>query len=681
MQKYSISFAILFLSTLMLNAQSTMIAFNPDCMQEFTYQVNQESNGNFYVGSDKQYMLETERGDKVYLKIAQTPQSSLTEMPPNALACTALSVDEIMVKKINDRTSAYYLLIPDGKFIYNYPIVEATYLFSNANKISFTSKDIAFDYVMNSDSKKNLAKNGSKAKVYLTSTNSAVCPSQFTFEAKTKNKDRKFQTLTLTPGLGVFKYNVAKKKKELAYNGEELVTVDGFNMDRYMDAVCNNYVDILRQEKAGNAVAENDKKMNKDKSKEKADEVTTSEAQKNPYQQNNNSDFLNNSDEIATYDYDKSSVVTYSTTPKQRQYSDGRIISSTDENSSRVSTSGKNSKVKVYSNTQPSQTTTTYSSDVVRNQPSQVITSNSSIVEGTYTQVSKCGHIYKDLNKNVFFDKNTGKLANVECGGITYRNGFAITRNSNIASTNTSSTVVSNTTSRPATVVNNYDYSDYSTSDRDMGTHTYGEPAVHSAPTTYSTTISSDGCPEDSSEGVHVVQKGETLYRIASYYNISINDLKKLNGLENNSIRRCQRLVYNGNATNTNNSSYAVATSVSSTNEVHVVAKGETLYRISKKYGVSVSDLKEMNGILDNNIHVGQKLVLGNGYTESFTAKGTSYIEPVNRASSNTKIHVVKKGETLYRISKMYNTPISTIKELNELESNVISNGQTLLVE
>jgi LysM repeat protein len=42
----------------------------------------------------------------------------------------------------------------------------------------------------------------------------------------------------------------------------------------------------------------------------------------------------------------------------------------------------------------------------------------------------------------------------------------------------------------------------------------------------------------------------------------------------------------------------------------HTVAKGETLYRISKDYGVSVQDLKEWNRLADNTIHVGQKLIV-----------------------------------------------------------------------
>lgn len=44
----------------------------------------------------------------------------------------------------------------------------------------------------------------------------------------------------------------------------------------------------------------------------------------------------------------------------------------------------------------------------------------------------------------------------------------------------------------------------------------------------------------------------------------------------------------------------------------HTVAKGETLYRLSKQYGVSVQDLKTWNNLVDNTIQVGQRLVVNN---------------------------------------------------------------------
>jgi len=44
----------------------------------------------------------------------------------------------------------------------------------------------------------------------------------------------------------------------------------------------------------------------------------------------------------------------------------------------------------------------------------------------------------------------------------------------------------------------------------------------------------------------------------------------------------------------------------------HTVAKGDTLYRLSKQYGVTVDDLKAWNNLVDNTIHVGQEIIVSN---------------------------------------------------------------------
>ncbi len=44
--------------------------------------------------------------------------------------------------------------------------------------------------------------------------------------------------------------------------------------------------------------------------------------------------------------------------------------------------------------------------------------------------------------------------------------------------------------------------------------------------------------------------------------------------------------------------------------DFHTVATGDTLYRLSKQYGVTVDDLKVWNNLADNTIHVGQQIVV-----------------------------------------------------------------------
>lgn len=87
--------------------------------------------------------------------------------------------------------------------------------------------------------------------------------------------------------------------------------------------------------------------------------------------------------------------------------------------------------------------------------------------------------------------------------------------------------------------------------------------------------------------------------------------------------------------------------------DYHKVTQKDTLYKISKRYGVSVDNLKDWNHLKDNTIYVGQHI----------------YVVPS---------HQVQKGETLYRIAKSHNMSVKQLKSINHLKSNTIHIGQTL---
>ena len=89
--------------------------------------------------------------------------------------------------------------------------------------------------------------------------------------------------------------------------------------------------------------------------------------------------------------------------------------------------------------------------------------------------------------------------------------------------------------------------------------------------------------------------------------------------------------------------------------------KGDTLYGIANKFGVSVNDLKSLNNLSSNTLSIGQVLKIPD--------------------SSNNKLtYTVKSGDTLYSIARTYNTTVDKIKELNNLKSNTLSIGQTLIL-
>ena len=101
--------------------------------------------------------------------------------------------------------------------------------------------------------------------------------------------------------------------------------------------------------------------------------------------------------------------------------------------------------------------------------------------------------------------------------------------------------------------------------------------------------------------------------------------------------------------------------------EIYIVKRGDTLYSIARDNNISVAELKKINNITNNTIYVGQELYLKNKIVEE---------EP----SENDDIYVVKKGDTLYSISKKLNISINTLKALNKLNTNEIYVGQQLIL-
>jgi LysM repeat protein len=100
---------------------------------------------------------------------------------------------------------------------------------------------------------------------------------------------------------------------------------------------------------------------------------------------------------------------------------------------------------------------------------------------------------------------------------------------------------------------------------------------------------------------------------------------------------------------------------------MYMVSPGETIYGISTKYGIPVSDLLEINPELENGLKVGQ--VINIPYSPELQAKSA--------ADNNSIVHKVQPGETLYGIAKKYNTSVNELMRLNNMQ---LKAGQALVV-
>ena len=114
---------------------------------------------------------------------------------------------------------------------------------------------------------------------------------------------------------------------------------------------------------------------------------------------------------------------------------------------------------------------------------------------------------------------------------------------------------------------------------------------------------------------VHVVTDKETLFSISKAYNVSVDELKQWNNLTSNSLSLGQELTIKKR--NTNNASTITPTQtqvapantqVKSKSGVHTVVAKETMFSISRQYGITVQQLKDWNNLQANEISIGQTL-------------------------------------------------------------------------
>ncbi len=225
-------------------------------------------------------------------------------------------------------------------------------------------------------------------------------------------------------------------------------------------------------------------------------------------------------------------------------------------------------------------------------------------------------------------------------------------------------------------------------------------------------------------EDKHTVEKGETLFKIARMYRTHVSKLKRLNKLRNNNLEVGQVLwvrrpnkKHQSLGSDLSNNTVSNEHKPASNKTIHIVEKGETLFRIARKHKTSVGAIKALNQLEGNTIEIGQQLVIRHRLVgqhkgiSSFRSRKRETVallqepeektpieiilnkeEEVNPApvvinedaqqvQCNCKKHIVRKGETLYRLAAQYDTTVAQIKFINQLDSNTLEVGQKLMIE
>lgn len=116
----------------------------------------------------------------------------------------------------------------------------------------------------------------------------------------------------------------------------------------------------------------------------------------------------------------------------------------------------------------------------------------------------------------------------------------------------------------------------------------------------------------------YTVKKGDTLQKISKKFNIPVSDIKKANNLKSDRLVAGMRLEINKKEKNLNNSKKtSKKPEINQEPKTYTVKKGDNIWRIAKKFNISVEELKEINDLQGNSIKIGQKLYISKSVDKS----------------------------------------------------------------
>ena len=149
---------------------------------------------------------------------------------------------------------------------------------------------------------------------------------------------------------------------------------------------------------------------------------------------------------------------------------------------------------------------------------------------------------------------------------------------------------------------------------------------------------------QSNNSNTYTVKSGDSLYKIASENNTTVNELMSINNLTTTLLSIGQKIkLPTGN----------------NGNNIYVVKSGDSLYKIASENNTTVNELMSINNLTSTLINVGQKIKL-----------------PIGNNGNN--IYIVKSGDSLYKIANANNTTVSNLININNLTTTLLSIGQKI---
>ncbi len=155
----------------------------------------------------------------------------------------------------------------------------------------------------------------------------------------------------------------------------------------------------------------------------------------------------------------------------------------------------------------------------------------------------------------------------------------------------------------------------------------------------------------------YTVLENDNLYDIAKKFNTEVAILKILNNLQSNILQIGQVLKLPTSLANQ---------ALASDYLIYTIKKGDTLYNIAKKYNITLEELINFNEQGTTLLNIGEQILIP--------------VKNDNDNNDNNLKYVVKPGDTLYNIAKRYNTTADILKNINNLDNNLLKIGDILTI-
>ena len=183
---------------------------------------------------------------------------------------------------------------------------------------------------------------------------------------------------------------------------------------------------------------------------------------------------------------------------------------------------------------------------------------------------------------------------------------------------------------------------------------------------------------ENQSYFLHTIEKGQSLYSIASMYNISQADIVKLNPGSDDKIYVGRALRIPRTDANTQKETF------------HTIAPGETLYRLTVKYNVSAKAICDANpGLSAENFRIGQVIQIPSATDETTVTATTPELSGISTGNSSVQapvqsrcrdMHKVKRKETVFSVSREYGISEQELIAANPELKKGMKKGQYLCI-